>query len=215
MVSDNLKAAGLSLVFGTAGDVFSRMMWFNCSIDKFWTTLFVLPPMSIVTAIMYFMGKIEKANLPCVSAIDWFLLMIPVLGISFTFLLSKMIENGNIITALTLISMMVLFMMVRMYKYNTMCKVHFPDTNTGFNSNYIVRAGLISVAINMVIFIINMMAPYLQMIPVIGMAFRLWGMLKIIPGAQHVLPLTFAHLIMNLYDNLPSNLESTCIKKIT
>ena len=212
MVSNNIKAAGLSLLFGTAGDLFSRMWWFNCSVDKLWTTLFMLPPLSIVTAYMHFMGKIEKAGPNCGSAFDWFLLIMPMIGIMLSMLLPKMIESGNIIQAITLLSSFAMFMMVRLYKYRKMCKIHFPDTETGFNSNHIVRAGVTSAVVNIIIVVINMLAPYLKMLPVIGIAFRIWGMLGMIPGLQHVLPLTVAHLIINFYENLQSHLEPICIE---
>lgn len=200
--------AGMSLIFGSIGDLASRIMFYNCSVDKIWTLLFVLPPFSIVTAIMYFMEKIAPGSSSCSSSLDLFLFVIPVIGMLVAYALKYFVENQMIIEAVMLISMFVLFMLVRMYKSYSKCD---ENSNTSmFSSNIVVRAMLISAAVNGGIFALNKAAPYLTMVPVVGMAFRVWGMLDVIPGLQHMIPLVIMHFVMNLFENMPDSIQKLC-----
>lgn len=213
MVADNIKAGLTTLFLGSVGDLASRTIWLNCSVDKAWTMLFFLPPLSIVSAIMHFLNKVEKGTLSCMSAVDIPLFIIPIMTIMLAFLIPMMINEPNFMPNLLLIiSVFILFAVIRMYRSNKMCKEHFKEKYTGFKSNQIARAFLISAVVNGIISIFNMVAPYLQRLPVIGIGFRIWGYVNIIPGLQHALPLTLSHFILNLYENVPNKLENVCLK---
>jgi hypothetical protein len=211
MVSDNVKAGLLTLFLGSFGDLASRIIWFNCSIDRAWTMLFGIPPFSLISALMYFFKKIEKASLPCMSAFDFSLIIIPILTILLAYMLPKMIENDMISNVVFIISVCVLFVVTRMINSLKMCKVHFEERNIGPAGKHILRALLYSVVINGAILGFNYLAPYGAMIPKIGIGFRLWGYLNFVPGLQHAIPLTLMHFIMNLYDNVPNKLENLCL----
>jgi hypothetical protein len=214
MVNNNIKSGLTTLFLGSVGDIASRSMWLNCSVDKPWTMFFFLPPLSIVSAVMHFMNKIEKGSQSCMSAIDFTFFMIPILTILFAFTIPMIIgEPGFLSNFLVMLSVFILFAIVRMYRSNKMCKVHFMDKNKGFNLNHVKRALLISLVVNGVIAIFNAFSPFGRKIPVIGVGFRIWGYLRIIPGLQHALPLTLIHFLINLHDNVPKNLENVCIKE--
>ena len=212
MVGDNIKAGLLTLILGSFGDLASRSIWLNCSVDKPWTLLFALPPLSIVSAIMHFLKKIEKGSLSCMSAVDIPLFIIPIMTVLLAFIIPKIIEQPKFVPKLIFfISVFILFAVSRMYRTNKMCKVHFPDKNKGFNSKHVIRAFLISAVVNGIIGLFNIIAPYGQRLPVVGFAFRLWSYLGFLPGLQHALPLTISHFVMNLYENVPSKLENVCL----
>jgi hypothetical protein len=213
MVGNNVKSGLMTLFLGSIGDIASRSMWLNCSVDKPWTMLFFLPPLSIVSAIMHFMNKIEKGSLSCMSAVDIPLFLIPIMTILLAFTIPMMIgEPGFLSNFLLMISVFILFVVIRMYKSNKMCKVHFPDKNKGFNFNHVKRALLISLIVNGVIALFNVFAPYGVRIPVVGIGFRIWGYVGMVPGLQHALPLTISHFILNLHENVPNKLEDVCLK---
>lgn len=212
-MGNNLKAGFLTLALGSAGDLASRAIWLNCSIDKPWTMLFALPPLSVVSAFMHFLKKIEKGSLTCMDAVDIPLFIIPVMTILLAFIIPKIIKEPNYLpTLLLIISTFILFAVSRMYRSNKMCKVHFGDNNKGFGANHILRACLISAVINGIVFLFNMAAPYGEMLPVVGIPFTIWGLLGNVPGLQQAIPLTIAHFGFNLYDNVKSNLEKLCNK---
>jgi hypothetical protein len=212
MVSDNIKASLLTLFLGSIGDIASRSVWLNCSVDKAWTMLFFLPPLSVISAYFHFMNKIEKGSLSCMSAVDFSLFMIPIMTILLAFSIPMMTGPGFLSNLLLMISIFVLFAVVRMYKSNKMCKVHFPDKNKGFNFNHVKRALLISLVVNGMISLFNLLSPYARAIPVVGLGFRAWYYVGKINGLQHALPLTISHFIINLYENVPNKLEDVCTK---
>jgi len=212
-MKDNIKAGLLTLFLGSFGDILSRILWYGCSLSKPWTLLFVLPPLSIVSSIMYFLDKIQKAA-GCKKSFDWFLLVIPLflIGLAYTIMFS--VENAIGRNTLMFIGTFILFMMVRMYKSHTACKEHFKYLEEqGKTTNWlehVKRAAIISGITNAVIMGFNKMAPYGRMIPVVGIAFRIWGMLGFLPGLQHAILLTFVHFIMNLNENTPNTLYDLC-----
>lgn len=213
MVADNIKAGLMTLFLGSIGDLASRSIWLNCSVDKAWTMLFFLPPLSIISSIMYFLNKVEKGALSCMSAVDIPVFLIPIMTIMLGFLIPIIIGESRFISSfLFIISIFILFAVCRMYRSNKMCKVHFKEKYTKFKSNQIIRAFLISAVANGIISLFNTIAPYLQRLPIVGIGFRLWSYLDIIPGLQHALPLTLLYFIINLYENVPNNLENVCLK---
>lgn len=212
MPSDNIKAGLMTLFLGSIGDIASRSIWLNCSIDKPWTMLFSLPPISAISAFFHFTNKIEKGSQGCMSAVDFSLFMIPIMTILLAVTIPMMTGPGFVSNLILMISIFALFAVVRMYKSNKMCKVHFPDKNKGFNFNHVKRALLISLVVNASIAVFNVLAPFLVMIPLVGTGFRVWGYAKIIPGLQTALPLFLVSFILNLYENSPNKLEDVCTK---
>jgi hypothetical protein len=211
MVSDNVKAGLLTLFLGGPGDLASRILWYNCSISKPWTMAFMIPPFSIVSAIMHFTGKIEKATQGCLSSFDFFLFIIPIFSIILEMFIPRLIENDMISTALTLLATFIMFMVIRTYKSASMCNVHFQEKYTGYNTKIITQNALISLTTIGIIKLFNMIAPFGEFIPVVGIAFRVWGFMGMVPGLQTALPLTFVHFILNLYQNVPDNMRGMCL----
>jgi hypothetical protein len=211
MVADNIKAGLLTLFLGGFGDMLGRAIWLNCSVDKAWSMLFFLPPLSIVSAIMHFMNKIEKASLGCMSAFDWFMITIPIFTIMLAMIIPKLIANGSIASAISVITIFILYAIIRMYKVNEKCKIHFTDKYKGFKSSQAGRAFLESLIVVGLIQLFNFLAPYGGFIPVVGIGFRAWNALNMIPGLQTAIPLTFIHFITNMYENVPSKLDANCL----
>lgn len=211
MVADNIKAGLLTLFLGGFGDLISRVTWYNCSIDRSWTLLFVLPPLSIVSSLMYFFDKVEKSSMSCGSAFDWFLLIIPFFTILTNVLTNEFIESSFITSIISFVVILSLYAMVRMYRVNKVCKESFNNKYKGFNKSIIKKSFFISLVTNLAITIFNILAPYGSFIPIIGIGFRAWNYLRYIPGLQHALILILAHFITNLRENISSKIEDVCI----
>jgi hypothetical protein len=211
-MKDNIKAGLLTLFLGAIGDIISRTVWYNCSIDRAWTMLFALPPLSIVPAVFYFLNKIEKAELGCKTAFDIFLFILPVLTIAIEFAAGHFIESDMVFYIVTFIAIFALYAMVRTYRTNKNCELLFKDKNKGFNWSIVKRALFVSLVTNGAISTFNALSPFGEFIPIIGIGFRLWGYLGNIPGLQHAILLTIAHFVMNLKENLPETLEDVCTK---
>ncbi len=217
MVADNVKAGLMTLFLGGVGDIISRVLWYNCSVDKAWTLLLFMPPLSIVSAIFYFLNKIEKGAQTCGFAADAFLYIIPIVTILLSVLISQLMsneedDNSILSSIITIFSIFVLYMIIRMYKLSRTCDNVFKEKYKGFNMDLAKRAFFISLITNGCIAIINTISPFLEIVPVVGMGFSIWGFLDYVPGLQHALLLTLSHYITNLIENMPNTLESKCVQ---
>lgn len=213
----NIIAGILTLLFGALGDIISRVIWFKCSTDKIWTLLFIMPPFSIVSAIMYFMGKIQSAPLSCGSIFDVFLILIPVVIIVLSKLLPKIIDDDDgesLIYKITFISIATtVFALARIYKYYQACNKMDQQSKTG---SVLVNGILRSMAANFGVLAFNWLAStsFLQLIPIVGTPFTLWSALgEFSPGLQHAIPLTMIHFILNIGENSDDFIKSICEKK--
>jgi hypothetical protein len=216
----NIIAGILSLLFGIIGDIISRVIWFNCSVDKIWTLFFVMPPLSIVTAVLYFMGKIKPAPLSCGSIFDIFLVLIPVVVIILSKLLPMVVnqyDENDAETVLYKIIFMTLavtfFALARIYKYYKACDKTGRESK---GSSIMLNGFLRSLGANLSIMAFNWVTSLdvVQMIPVIGTPFTLWNLLgEFSPGIQHAIPLTLAHLVFNISENSVDFVDSICEAK--
>lgn len=210
MTGNNVIAGLMSGFLGTPGDLMSRILFYNCSIDKPWTMLFFLPPMSFVTGMLYFLDKIEKGTESCGTAFDAFVVVIPFLTILFKMGFDYLIKNKMLSTAVSFFLIITMYAAIRMVKYNSRCQNMFKDKYKGFGKLQITNAITVSVVTNLLIMGLNLLAPFCVKIPIIGIAFRIWALLKKIPGLQIALPLTFSHVITNLIENNKSKMLSIC-----
>lgn len=209
----NFAAGALSLCFGAFGDIASRIIWYNCSIDKIWTLFFMLPPISIVTMILYFTDMIKEAPLPCESIFDMFFVLIPVVIGILSFVLPQIMrENTMGDTAIAMILYIILFAFARIYKYYKSCSTKYPNADKPVGK-IIVNGLLRSLTTNLGIMAFNWLADQfiVQMIPVIGISFTMWSYVgNYSPALQHGIPLTFAHFILNMTENSDSFINSVC-----
>lgn len=216
--TSNIIAGILSLLFGSLGDIISRIVYFNCSVDKIWTLFFVMPPLSIVTAVLYFMGKIQP-GISCASLFDVFLIIIPVVTVLLSLLLPLVINQQNdsdsqsILYTITLMTLYItLFTTARVYKYYKACDATNKDKEKPFGK-MIMTGFLRSLATNFAILFFNWISSlyYLQMIPVVGTAFTLWNLLgEFSPGIQFAIPLTLSHFVLNITENSPDFIKTVC-----
>lgn len=212
MTGNNIIAGLLAGLLGMPGDLFSRIFLFNCTLDKAWTMMLFLPPMSFVTGILYFIGKIEKGTESCGTAFDSYIFIIPVLTILFKIGFKYLIENDFISTGITFFLTVVMYAVIRMLKYNSRCKNLFQEKYKGFGKQQVIKGITTSLITNLVIAVLNAVSPFAMMIPVLGFAFRIWSYLGNVPGLQTALPLMIAHIITNLLENNKSRMISTCCK---
>jgi hypothetical protein len=215
MVSNNIKAGLATLFFGSLGDLASRVMWLNCSVDSSWTLFFAIPPISIVSAIMYFFGKVESGVNPCGDSFDWFLILIPIITILTESLAKEFIESKTIFYIITFLVLFAMYGMIRIYKANKMCKQHFKEQTEkrqGFNWNLVKRGLFLSLITNVIIFSVDALAPYGISIPFVGKLVKFFKDFDYVPGLKHAAILTFVHFYMNLKENIKPTLENVCIK---
>lgn len=210
MSKNNIIAGLMAGLLGTPGDLISRILFFNCSMDKAWTLLFCLPPLSFITGILYFMGKIEAGTESCGSAFDAFTLVIPILTILFKMFIPRVIENNLASSALSFLLILIMYAAIRTFKYSTRCKTMFLEKYKGIGKTQLTKAITMALITNLIIVVFNALSPFGRFIPVIGIAFRIWGYLGKVPGLQTALPLTLAHIISNLQENNKSKMISTC-----
>ena len=218
-IGERVGAGFLTLVFGAIGDIISRAVWFNCSLDKAWTLTFAVPPLSAVPAIMYWGDFIEPGVQSCGSSFDWFIVAIPVFVIMISILWNKWLkpkygESGQKVLDVVLILIFTLvYTGIRYYKYTIECDALYPSKQDRPHGNYLLKAFYRSLVTNVGIAIFNLILSndVVQMIPLIGKGFKLWELLgDFVPGLTHAIPLTLIHWIMNLNGNDPSYMNTTC-----
>lgn len=210
---DNTKAGLMTLFLGSIGDIISRILWYNCSVDKPWTLFFFLPPLSLISSMLYFFNMIEKGVVSCASSFDWFLFVIPAVTIIINILLRMVVQNileDKLITILgtilPIVIVLIMYLAIRMYKVtsneNVKCSVDF-DKN-------LLRSFFIASITNVSILVFNSVLPQFENLPIVGIGFRAWNSLETIPGVRHAILLTLAHYLTNLYDNMPNSLDNIC-----
>jgi len=225
MVGNNIKACLATAFFGSAGDMFSRYQWYGCSIDKIWTLLFMFPPFSFISAGLYAADKVQSGT-SCSNLFDWFFVLIPIIAILLAILIPKLISAGETWETVVFTALMVLtFAAMRVYKYSQLCNAAKPTTTPTATptatptptptpstpyGKFILWALLISFVVNVSIVLFNYAGDYAQFVPVLGVFFKVWSMLEIIPGLQHAIMLVGTELVLNLYDNVPENISSMC-----
>lgn len=209
---DNVKAGMLTMFLGSFGDLLGRMLFLNCSIDKLWTMFFFLPPLSFISAGMHFLNKIKKSELPCKTIFDIYFIVIPVIALLVNNFLPRLItDNDMLLKSITFIIMLIVYAVIRIVKYNEKCKLIF-NKYDGISGGLVARAFLTSFIVNSVAILINIIAPYAQMIPILGVPFKIWDLIGYIPGLQPSIILFFAHLFNNLNENNSSYMVSICCK---
>jgi hypothetical protein len=210
MAGQNIVAALMAGLLGAPGDLLSRILFYNCSMDKAWTMFFFFFFISFVSGFFFLLNKIEPGTEPCSKSFDAFIIVIPILTILFKVLIPYLIENKLISTALTFILLVIMYAIIRMVKYNSSCKIMFAEKYKGPGKTQLIKAATTALITLLAIAIFNALSPFGQMIPIIGIAFKIWGFLGKVPGLQTALPLTLAHIITNLLNNNKSNMITTC-----
>ena len=208
---DNIYSGLLTGCLGSVGDIISRIMFKNCSIDKLWSMMFVFPPMSFISGGMHMFGYIESGIGTCSSEFDIFLFIIPFICILMPYLLEDGIkmESELLRKIITFIILLTIFFIATINNIDKSCN-SLSSKFGGINSD-IELAGLIkTLMVIPTVFILDYVAPYLQNIPMIGLAARIWLYMDKIKGSQYALFLTIAHYVFNLYDNIPANIKTVC-----
>lgn len=191
---------------GLPGDVFSRFMWQNCSVDKLWVSMLCpIPPLSLVPAIMYFLGYIEKGIDSCSSSVDMYILILPIVIFIMSLLFNNLIQNAMLSYLLFIGASFMIFVLFRYLKYSDIC-TNVKNKNT---NNQIKSAFLNSFIVFFAIVMIDFVAPYAQSLPLIGLPFRVWEMGNNIMITKPLF-LTALHFILNLYANLPDIRANIC-----
>lgn len=208
---DNIYSGLLTGLLGSVGDIISRIVFKNCTIDKLWSMMFVFPPMSFVSGAMHMFGYIESGAGSCSSEFDVFLGIIPFLCILMPYLLEDALKLERvlirkIITFLVLVS---IFFIATVNNIDKSCGYLSP-TFAGINSDIELNAMIKTLIAVPTVFILDYIAPYLENLPFVGLAFRIWRYMDRIKGSQYALTLTIAHYVFNLYDNIPSNIKPVC-----
>lgn len=211
MALDNIMSGIITMFLGLPGDVFSRFMWKNCSVDKLWLSMLCpIPPLSIVPAVYYFMDKIEKGTDSCSSSLDIYLMILPVAVLLMNFLFTH-IAGPSWAYWMFIISCLILFGLFRYIKNSQMCDISdYPDTTPG---KQILSAFLHALAVICAIIMIDFIVPYAEYIPIIGYPFRLWDKGNDIMITKPLF-LTAIYFISNLYANLPDVRKHICSPKI-
>lgn len=211
----NILAGVLTLFGGTAGDMLSRVLWFNCSISHPWTMLMVMPPLSIISAIMYFMGKIQAGVNPCSSSFDLFYsIFISIFTIGTFMLLPSLlndktsIESEGVKKLIILIVLFIMLLICRTIKSKTICTTASKSWTLTSALTHEAKLAIMSVA---VVQFIEFLIPRLMYVPIIGIFARIWVSIgSMIPGATFGVMLAIMHFISNLYDNDPTVLANFC-----
>ena len=216
----NIIAGILALIFGFFGDIFNRVFFLNCSLNKAWSLFFIMPPLSIVTSILYFFNMIEP-GVSCASLFDVFLIIIPVVTVLLSIILPKIMEQNSggdtqsiLFTVVLTTLYITLFTAARVYKYSKRCDKVSVDKTKGKPYGKIIMTGFLkSLAANLGILAFNWLCSVelLQFIPIIGKGFYLWDMIgQFSPGLQYAIPLTLAHFIFNAMENNEKDIKELC-----
>jgi len=211
MVGDNVYAGVLTLLTGSIGDIISRILWYNCSVSNIWTLLFMMPPLSIVTSVMYFLNKIEPGTNSCGSSFDAFLIILPITIIVMAYLLGYLMDESSdtLVYIIQLVIAFLIFATIRFYKNVQVCDKNYPNApakDGQYINDALMKAG-IGVGVSAFISII---APYASFIPYIGVPFTVIDYMSYIEGLQLAVMLTMFDLVYNLYGNLPGSQQSIC-----
>jgi len=211
MVGDNVYAGVLTLLTGSIGDIISRILWYNCSVSNIWTLLFMMPPLSIITSVMYFLDKIEPGTGSCGSSFDAFLIILPITIIVMAYLLGYLMDESSdtLIYIIQLIVAFLIFATIRFYKNVQVCDKNYPNApakDGQYINDALMKAG-IGVGVSAFISII---APYASYIPYIGVPFKVIDYMGYIEGLQLAVMLTMFDLVYNLYGNLPGSQQAIC-----
>jgi hypothetical protein len=212
MVGHNVYAGLLTLLTGSIGDLISRIMWYNCSVSNIWTLLFMLPPLSIIPAGMYFFDKIEAGTNSCESSLDWFLLLLPITIICMAYLLGYVMDESSdaLVYIVLLLVSFIIFSIARFYKNVQICDNNYPKTPPK-EKQYIIDAVTKSaIGVGSAV-ILGIIAPYASYVPIIGVPFKILDWMGEIDGLQTGVIITVFHLIYNLYGNLPNNQKAICL----
>ena len=211
MVGDNIYAGVLTLLTGSIGDILSRILWYNCSVSNIWTLLFMMPPLSIVTSVMYFLNKIEPGTNSCGSSFDAFLIILPITIIVMAYLLGYLMDESSdmLIFIVQIIVAFLIFATIRFYKNVQICDKNYPNApakDGQYISDALMKAGI---GVGAATFL-SIIAPYASFIPIVGIAFRVIDYMSYIEGLQFAVILTIFDLMYNLYGNLPSSQQAIC-----
>ena len=195
----------LVLLTGSIGDLICRIWGLNGTLDKWWTLIFIFPPLSLVSAIFYWLGIIKKGKGK--DPIDIFASLLIVLFIIFTFLIELNCESSifllNFLYA-------VIFTFARFYRKGLMCNNSGTSTSPGmewsFNQAVMVLLGCVVALI---------ILGFLSFIPVLKFVFFLWDIVGWLPGAQLGLLVTISHVFLNMLTNSnESYKKEMCFKKL-
>lgn len=212
MVGNNVYAGILTLLTGSIGDIISRITWYNCSVSNIWTLLFAMPPLSIVTSIMYFLNKIEPGTESCSSSFDMFLVILPITIIVVAYLLGYVMDESSdvLLYIIQLIISFVIFTAIRYYKNIQICNKTYPNLpakHEQYIKDALMKAGI---GVGAAAFI-SIIAPYLSHIPIVGAAFKMIDYMGYIDGLQLAVVLTIFDVLYNLYGNLPNSQQAICM----
>lgn len=212
MIGDRFKAAGLTFLLGSPGQLLSRIRWYKCSINKPWLFLFIMPPFSIVPAIMFLLGKVEPSKVECKDSLDKIGLImggvILLIGLILDHVLSLNMNDVSGLIALYSISFILIFL-VRWYKTYDICKIQYnalkeeeKKTKKMRAIQHYIKANNVISVIGLVIFvlILSIVSRELSFVPFIGLIFSVWNTIGHFPGLQLAITSVLYHYIKNIYD---------------
>jgi len=97
-MNNNIKSGLLTLFTGGFGDIYSRIMYKKCSGDAMWTSLFCIPPFSLVPSIMHFTDAIKDGNSEDCDKkeiIDPFIILIPIISVFIGIIAKKITDDDG------------------------------------------------------------------------------------------------------------------------
>lgn len=187
-----VKEGLITLLLGTPGQLYTRIQHLNGSLDKPWLLLFLFFPLSIVSSIWFFAGWVDEGQGS--DPVDEWMYILPISSVIFTFIFYNLCDTSDMIsTPLILIFNIVTFAASRVMRKSKDCP-NKENLSYGRSVSVGIIASIIALAT-------NLLSTFLSYIPFIGIFFRLWGIVGIIPG----LDVGLLCSVINLYLNMEAN----------
>jgi len=182
----------LTLFLGAPGQLAARINYLNGSLDKPWLLLFFVPPLSIISSIWFFFDWVEEGKGS--DPVDDFMYALPITSIIFSFIFYNLCDTSDFIsTPLIVFFNILMFSIARVYRKMEEC----PDSAER-NFGSAVHKGIAAASTSQ---IINIVMGFMGFIPFIGIIFKLWDIIGIIPGFG----IGILCAVINLYLNMQAN----------
>ncbi len=207
MKDEDMWGGILCLFFGIVGDIASRIIFKNASLDNWYLTMpFFGPPLSIVSAIFWFLGTIKKEQNKS-GIIDGWTYLIFMLPITVIDPFIKSISGCE-----AELFPKVLFYIIIMY-FARMHRKQFRCNNADYDTTYQLHEASVLVFSSVCVYFLFDLCSNL---PFIGGLFRIWDMLKCIGNNWNIaIIMTLSQIIMNIIDinNREYRKDMLCSKK--
>jgi hypothetical protein len=191
----------LTLFLGSPGQLAARIKYLNGSLDKPWLLLFLLPPLSIISSIWFFFDWVEEGKGS--DPVDDFMYALPITSVIFTFIFYNLCDASDFIsTPLVVLFNIMMFAVARVYRKMEDC-----SDNSERNFGSAVQKGITSAILSQ---IINVVIGFMGYLPYIGIVFKLWDVIGIVPG----LDVGILCAIINLYLNMEVNSNDESFNKM-